>query len=122
MDSLAELLALAGMEPVPAAINGADPMFATPYKVGTSGAAALAAVGTAVSQLWFLKTGRKQMVAIDVRAAAAAMRSAVYLKIDGQRPKEVWDPMSGYYPVRDGRWVSIHCNFANHREAAMGVL
>jgi crotonobetainyl-CoA:carnitine CoA-transferase CaiB-like acyl-CoA transferase len=57
-----------------------------------------------------------------VRAAAAAMRSARYLKIDGKAPKEIWDPLSGYYPVKDGRWVSIHCNFANHREAAMKVL
>jgi hypothetical protein len=46
------------------------------------------------------------------------MRSAHYLRIDGQPPKAMWDPFSGYYPVRDGRWVSIHCNFANHREAA----
>jgi crotonobetainyl-CoA:carnitine CoA-transferase CaiB-like acyl-CoA transferase len=33
----------------------------------------------------------------------------------------VWDPLSGFYPVRDG-WISIHCNFPNHRAAAMGVL
>jgi crotonobetainyl-CoA:carnitine CoA-transferase CaiB-like acyl-CoA transferase len=61
-------------------------------------------------------------VAIDARAAAAAMRSARYLKIDGKPPTEMWDPLSGYYPVKDGRWVSIHCNFANHRDAAMQVL
>jgi crotonobetainyl-CoA:carnitine CoA-transferase CaiB-like acyl-CoA transferase len=30
--------------------------------------------------------------------------------------------MSGFYPVRGGRWVSIHCNFANHRAAALKVL
>jgi crotonobetainyl-CoA:carnitine CoA-transferase CaiB-like acyl-CoA transferase len=30
--------------------------------------------------------------------------------------------MSGFYPVRDGRWVSIHCNFPNHRAAALKVL
>jgi crotonobetainyl-CoA:carnitine CoA-transferase CaiB-like acyl-CoA transferase len=29
--------------------------------------------------------------------------------------------MSGFYPVRDG-WASIHCNFANHRDAALKVL
>src|SRR5262249_10369034 len=28
---------------------------------------------------------------------------------------------SGFYPVRDG-WISIHCNFANHRAAALAVL
>jgi crotonobetainyl-CoA:carnitine CoA-transferase CaiB-like acyl-CoA transferase len=63
-----------------------------------------------------------QDLRIGVRPAAAAMRSAYYLRIDGTRPKEIWDPLSGYYPVRDGRWISIHCNFPNHRDAAMAVL
>ena len=75
----------------------------------------------AVSRLWFLRTKRIQRVNVDVRAAAAAMRSARYLKIDGKPPKEMWDPLSGYYPARDG-WVSIHCNFSNHRDAALKVL
>ena len=119
-DALAELLADGGTEPVPTVFEGADPVFPTPYKVGTAGAAVLAAVGTAASRLWFLKTKRIQSVRIGVRAAAAAMRSARYLRIDGKPPKELWDPLSGYYPVKDGRWVSIHCNFANHRDAAMG--
>lgn len=121
-DALAELLAIAGAESVPATFEGADPVFPTPYKVGTAGAAVLAAVGTAASRLWFLKTKRIQSVRVPVRAAAAAMRSAHYLRIDGKAPKELWDPLSGYYPVKDGRWVSIHCNFANHRDAAMKVL
>jgi crotonobetainyl-CoA:carnitine CoA-transferase CaiB-like acyl-CoA transferase len=34
----------------------------------------------------------------------------------------MWDPFSGFYPVKDGRWISIHCNFANHRDAMLGVL
>jgi len=121
-NALQELLDLAGLPGGDASITGGDPVFPTPYKVGTAGAAALAAVGSAVSQLWFLKNNRKQTVRIGVRPAAAAMRSARYLKIDGQAPKDPWDPFSGYYPVKEGRWVSIHCNFANHREAAMQVL
>jgi crotonobetainyl-CoA:carnitine CoA-transferase CaiB-like acyl-CoA transferase len=122
MNSVAELLGLAGLEPVPAELQGQDPVFPTPYRVGEAGAAALAAVGTAASRLWHLKTGRIQAVKIGVRAAAAALRSAHYLRVDGKVPKQIWDPYSGYYPVKDGRWVSIHCNFPNHREAAMGVL
>jgi crotonobetainyl-CoA:carnitine CoA-transferase CaiB-like acyl-CoA transferase len=123
-NSLQELLAAAGLDAAAeeVALEGGDPVFPTPYKVGTAGAAVLAAVGTAVANLWYLKTGRRQSARVDVRAAAAAMRSARYLKIDGLAPKEIWDPLSGYYPVKDGRWVSIHCNFRNHRDAAMAVL
>jgi len=124
-NALQELLGLANVNETPAAqaaFTGSDPVFPTPYLVGTAGAAALAAVGLAVSDLWFLRTGRYHRVKVDVRSAAVAMRSARYLKIDGRPPTEIWDPLSGYYPVRDGRWVSIHCNFANHRDAAMQVL
>jgi len=90
--------------------------------VGTAGAAVLGALGVAASRLWYLKTNRRQDVKVDVRSAAAAMRSARYLRIDGKAPKDPWDAFSGYYPVKEGRWVSIHCNFANHRDAAMKVL
>ena len=120
-----ELLASAGLEEKPEGqitFSGADPVFPTPYLVGTAGAAALGAVGCAVSGLWYLRTKKHQGIKVDLRAAAAAMRSVRYLKIDGKTPQEPWDPLSGYYPVREGRWVSIHCNFANHREAAMKVL
>jgi len=122
---LGEWLRAAGLDPAlsaRASFEGADPVFPTPYRIGIAGAVALAAVGVAVCGLWRLKTRRNQDARISLRAAAAAMRSARYLRIDGQPPREAWDPFSGYYPVRDGRWVSIHCNFANHREAAMKVL
>ncbi len=121
-NALQELLGIANLPGGEVSFTGSDPVFPTPYRVGTAGAAVLAAVGLAVSRLWFLKVKRNQSAKMDLRAAAAAMRSARYLRIDGEAPKEVWDPFSGYYPVKDGRWVSIHCNFANHRRAAMGVL
>jgi crotonobetainyl-CoA:carnitine CoA-transferase CaiB-like acyl-CoA transferase len=124
-NALSELLRLGGLEPDRAAavgFTGADPVLPTPYRVGTAGAAALAAVGLAVSDLWFSRTKQTQKVTVDVRAAAASLRSVRYLRIDGKPPPTPWDPLSGYYPVRGGRWVSIHCNFSNHREAALKVL
>src|SRR5262245_51255651 len=101
-------------------ISGEDPVLRTPYRIGRAGAEALAALGLAAAHLWTLRGGRPQRVAIDARAAAASLRSSRYLRIDGRTPK-IWDPLSGFYPVRDG-WVSIHCNFANHRDAALAVL
>ena len=124
-NALSELLALAGLDEALSGrveFSGSDPVFPTPYRIGTAGAAAIGAVGLAASRLWFLRTGRNQDVQVYVRAAAASLRSARYLRIDGKMPPPLWNPLSGYYPVRDGRWVSVHCNFPNHREAAMKVL
>jgi crotonobetainyl-CoA:carnitine CoA-transferase CaiB-like acyl-CoA transferase len=104
-----------------AAIVGRDPVFSTPYRIGTAGATALAATGIAAVRLWELRGGRPQEVSVDARAAAASLRSAVYLRIDGKPLPPPWDPLSGFYPVKDG-WISIHCNFPNHRDAAYHVL
>jgi crotonobetainyl-CoA:carnitine CoA-transferase CaiB-like acyl-CoA transferase len=120
-----ELLRIAGVEePAAAEVDfiGSDPVFPTPYRIGTAGAAALAAVGVAASEIWGLRTGRRQRIGVDVRAAAASLRSARYLRIDGQPPPGPWDPLSGFYPVAGGRWISIHCNFPSHRDAALRVL
>ena len=123
--ALRELICIAGLaEPASGQVRipGADPVIPTPYRIGTAGAASIAAIGLAASELWQLRTGRSQQVAVDVRAAAASLRSARYLRIDGKTPPGPWDSLSGYYPVQDGRWVSIHCNFPNHRDAMLKVL
>ena len=62
-------------------IAGADPVLSTRFKIGDTCAAVLAGVGTAVNDIWELKTGRRQKIAIDVRkprpgwAARATCRS-----------------------------------------------
>ena len=118
---LDEILAAARLEPEETAlIRGSDPVLPIPYRVGAAAAAALAALGLAVSRLWELRGGARQPVSVDLRAAVASLRSARYMRINGEAPK-VWDPMSGIYPVKDG-WISLHCNFPNHRDAALRVL
>src|SRR5471030_2196280 len=108
--ALREILAAAGIEaPEIPKIAGADPVLPTPYRVGTAGAASLAALGVAVSRLGELRGLRPQKVAVDLRAATLSLRSSRYLRIDGKPPPPPWDPLSGYYPVRDG-WISIHSN------------
>jgi crotonobetainyl-CoA:carnitine CoA-transferase CaiB-like acyl-CoA transferase len=100
----------------------ADPILPTPFRIGEAGSAALAAVGLAVSDLWALRTGRQQAIAVDTRQATASLRSGRYLKIDGVRVPSDPDPVMGIYPARDGRWSYLHCNFPNHRAAALRVL
>jgi len=120
--ALREILAAAGVEAseLPE-IAGADPVVRTRYRVGTAGAAALAALGLAAARFGELRGLPRQRIAVDVRAAAASLRSARYLRVAGRPPPPQWDPLSGFYPVRDG-WISIHCNFPNHRDAALKVL
>ncbi len=120
--ALDELIALAGLPAGVAHIAGDDPVIPTQYRVGAAGAAALAATGLAAADLWTLRGGQPQPVSVDLRHATASLRSAKYLQVNGKPIPPIWDAYSGFYPAKDGRWVSIHCNFINHREAAMKVL
>ena len=60
--------------------------------------------------------------AIDARAAAAALRSPRYLKINGKRPEEDPEKITGFYELRDGRWMYLHCNFFNLRDRNLAIL
>src|SRR5262249_45985054 len=122
-----ELLRLvAGAEPHTgeAEIDGDDPALRTPFCIGAAGAAAIAAAASAAAQVWALRTGRqvRQRVVVGLGHAAAAMRSARYLRLGGAPPRDPVDSLSGLYPARDQRWVFLHCNFPNHRAAVLRVL
>ena len=67
-------------------IAGADPVLPTRFKIGETAAAVLAGVGVAVSDIWQIKTGRRQRTSINVRHAAAGLKSAYSLqRPDAQR-------------------------------------
>src|SRR5919106_3805818 len=102
--------------------GGTDPILPTPSRMGEPSAATLAAVGLAVSDLWALRTGRRQEVAVDTRQATASLRSGHYMQIDGKPVSTERNAVMGVYPARNGRWSYLHCNFPNHRAAALGVL
>jgi len=125
-DALCTLLPIAGWpeERVRAVefTGGTDPILPTPFRIGETSAAALAAVGLAVAHLWELRTGRRQEVAVDTRQATASLRSGRYMQIDGARVSTERNPVMGVYPAKNGRWSYLHCNFPNHRAAALHVL
>src|ERR1700687_2321958 len=102
--------------------GGADPVLPTPFRIGAAGAATLAAAGLAATELWQVRSGRRQRVTVDVRQAAAALRSGTYLALGGTDVSSERNTILGFYPSRDGRWSYLHCNFPNHRAAALGVL
>jgi len=102
--------------------GGTDPVLPTPFRIGTAGAATLAATGIAAVDLWEIRTGRRQDVAVDVRQATASLRSGHYLKVTNAEISAERNPIMGVYPAKDGRWSYIHTNFPNHRAAALQVL
>src|SRR5438477_5225367 len=102
--------------------GGADPVLPTPFRIGDTSAAALAATALAAADLWELRTGRRQEVAVDLRQATASLRSGHYLKMENTDVSRERNPVMGMYPAKNGRWSYVHANFPNHRAAALSVL
>ncbi len=102
--------------------GGADPVIPTPFRVGVAGTATLAATGLAAAALWELRTGRRQSVSVDLRQATASLRSGTYMKLGDGEVSHARNTIMGVYPTKDGRWSYLHCNFPNHRAAALSVL
>lgn len=102
--------------------GGTDPILPTPFRIGVAGAATLAATGLAASELWETRTGRRQDVGVDTRHATASLRSGHYMKLGDGNLSAAQHSIMGVYPSKDGRWSYLHCNFPNHRAAALQVL
>ncbi len=102
--------------------GGFDPVLPTPFRMAEASTATLAAVGLAVNDLWELRTGRRQKIAINTRQATASLRSGTYLKMEDTPVPNGRNVVMGTYPAKHGRWSYIHCNFPNHRAAALKVL
>ena len=71
-DALRTILPVAGLSEERARTveitGGSDPVLPTPFRIGETSAAAVAATGLAAADLWELRTGRRQDVGVDLRA------------------------------------------------------
>ena len=103
-------------------MGGADPILPTSFRIGSAAAASLAAVGMAVTDLWKSRTGKRQHIKVNSRRATASLRSSRYMTLNGAPAAGERNAVMGVYPARNGRWSYLHCNFPNHREAALQVL
>ncbi len=125
-DFLRTLLPIAGWDEQRAGeleiTGGKDPILPTPFRIAESSAAALAAVGLAVSDLWESRTGRRQEIVVDTRQATASLRSGKYMHLDNAPVSTERNAVAGVYPAKNGRLSYLHCNFPNHRAAALSVL
>ncbi len=129
-----EVMAIRGMG-LPAAgeatVRGADPVFSTDFRIGETAAAVLAGVGVAANDLYELRTGRRQTVGIDVRRAAAALRSTTYMQrpdADGNwqavvnKNHEAMIQITQPWPTKDGRWFLPHFGLPHLQKRVLGVL
>lgn len=112
-------------------ITGSDPVLSTRFRIGETCAAVLAGIGVAVSDIWELKTGRRQKAAIDVRHAAAGLKSSRYVQTPGPdgRFRLVVSPrheamlrITQPWPTKDGRWFLPHFGLPNLGKRVLGVL
>jgi hypothetical protein len=74
------------------------------------------------AEIWKLRSGQSQDVAVDMRHAVVECRSERYLRVDDKPPPPAWDAIAGVYKTRDQRFVRLHTNFRHHRDAVCKVL
>jgi crotonobetainyl-CoA:carnitine CoA-transferase CaiB-like acyl-CoA transferase len=122
---LADLWTLAGGEPSAldnVTLTGDEPQLPSSFRVAAAAQASIAAAGLAAAQIWKLRSGQSQDVAVDMRHAVVECRSERYLRVEGTPPPPAWDAIAGVYKTRDGRFVRLHTNFPHHRDAVCKVL
>ena len=103
-------------------LSGEEPQLPSSFRVAAAAQAAVAATGLAAAELWKLRSGQSQQVAVDMRHAVVECRSERYLRVEGKPPPPAWDVIAGVYNTGDRRFVRLHTNFPHHRAAVCKVL
>jgi crotonobetainyl-CoA:carnitine CoA-transferase CaiB-like acyl-CoA transferase len=103
-------------------LTGEEPQLPSSFRVAAAAQTSVAATGLAAADIWKLRSGQSQDVAVDMRHAVVECRSERYLRVDGKPPPPAWDAIAGIYRTRDQRFVRLHTNFRHHRDAVCKVL
>jgi crotonobetainyl-CoA:carnitine CoA-transferase CaiB-like acyl-CoA transferase len=122
---IADLWTLADGEPSAldvVTLAGDEPQLPSSFRVAAAAQTSIAAAALAAAQIWKLRSGQNQSVAVDMRHAVVECRSERYLRVDGKPPGPAWDAIAGVYKTRDRRFVRLHTNFRHHRDAVCKVL
>jgi crotonobetainyl-CoA:carnitine CoA-transferase CaiB-like acyl-CoA transferase len=130
---LMEIRSGSALAPDEVSITGSDPFFRTPFRMGETLAAALAARGVAANDLWELRTGRRQQVKVDVRAAAATAlaggdstlrrnRSGRYEPIPVSDDMRRMVSLTQPWQTKDGRWILPHTNLPHLERRILDLL
>ena len=103
-------------------LTGGEPVLPSSFAVGTAAQASIAAAALAAGELWRLRCGHRQDIAVDMRHAANEFRSERYFRVNGAPSAELWDKIAGLYRCGDGGWVRLHTNFPHHRDGVLALL
>ena len=141
-DAYAHLMMLAGRErPDFVTIEQGAPAMKTRFYAEEAAAAVLAAGGTIAADIWKLRSGKDQNVAVSTREAAAALRSYTFMRFDdpSQAPPVRIPPgtpdakpadlggglravASGPMRTKDGRWIFLHPSFPESTKRLQAVV
>src|SRR3979490_72660 len=122
---LADIWTSAGGDPAAlgaVTLSGEEPQLPSSFRVAAAAQASIAAAGLAAAQIWQLRSGQSQHVAVDMCPAVVECRSERYLRVDGKGSPMAWDAIAGIYKTRDARFVRLHTNFPHHRDAVCKIL
>jgi hypothetical protein len=100
---------IAGIAPTPLPkFEGGEAQLPTPFRAATAAAAALGLSASAAGEIWRLRGGEKQTVAIDLDVAAATLKAGELVRLDGKPVTQETSPATGFYQSGDGRWLRLH--------------
>ena len=125
--ALAQLLSAGALAPGTPDVDfsGDDATIASPHRLATGMGVAIAAQAAAVAEIWRLRSGRRQRVAVDLHAAAHALNPANFLKQHGY-PVTIrfvfTEPGNGFFATRDGRWIYMAHGSPRLRNGLLDVL
>ena len=104
-------------------LTGEEPVLPSSFAIGVAAQSSIGSAALAAAEIWHARTGRRQRIGVDLRAAA--LECLGWFSLDGRAP-EVWDKLSGLYPcgedAGEAGFVRIHANFAHHRDGALKLL
>jgi crotonobetainyl-CoA:carnitine CoA-transferase CaiB-like acyl-CoA transferase len=99
-------------------LSGERPLLPTSFQVGVAAQSCIASAALAATEIARLRSGLLQNTSVDMHDAEYECTG--YFTLDGIVPN-IWAPLSGLYPCRDGH-VRIHANFDHHRDGALKIL
>src|SRR2546423_11857726 len=66
-------------------LTGEEPQLPSSFRVAVAAQTGIAAAAMAAAQIWKLRSGQSQQIAVDMRHAVIECRSERYLRVDASR-------------------------------------